>query len=326
MICPYDIIGYVQERFQDLSYANSEQEIRINSIFTDDTKKKLYINVETGLWICFKTGNKGNFVTFVAENEQIPYKKAELFLAEKYVGTTLLFKHKIESEETTDLTHFYDHVCKIPYEVEYDDDDIVKNCWAYLFRRNLLDHTNRHIFYAGISGPFEGRVIIPFFAGDNERKLLYYQARALDPAVKPRYLNCKTTKKSAILYPYNTLDNYVVICEGPIDAISLQQQGINATAIMGSSISEPQLRALKMFNGSLIAGFDNDEAGRKSLLTMERMRKKMNMPPVEYVFPPNPFKDWNEAHCKNFDLRSYVLTTRKRLTELDVISMSISEL
>ena len=324
MIAPYDIIGYLQGRFQDLATANSDQEIRINSIFTEDDKKKLYINTETGLWICFKSGEKGNFVSLVSILEQCSYRQAEALLADKYAGTTLLARRIINETSSTDLDDFYKNVTVIPYDIPDNAGDIVKKCWAYLFKRRLLTPKATEKFYAGIDGPLLNRLVIPFYA--NQSTLLYYQARALDPDVKPRYLNCKTNKKSAILYPYNTLDNYVVVCEGPLDAISLQLQHVNATAIMGSSISEEQLRALKMFNHNIIAGFDNDEAGRKSLLTLDRLRKKMNMPPIEFVMPQSPCKDWNEMHCRNVNLKDYISAQRRRFTDLDALSMSISKL
>lgn len=331
MIAPYDIIGYLQGRFQDLATANSDQEIRINSIFAEDHKKKLYINTETGLWICFKSGEKGNFVSLVSKLENCTYREAEALLANNYAGTTLLAKKIVDEVESTDLKDFYNHVKPIPYEIDHSDDEYVKKCWLHLFKRKLLSSSGYYEFYAGVSGPLENRLVIPFHAAPlpgiwRTPTLLYYQARALDPDMKPRYLNCKTNKKSAILYPYETSENYVVVCEGPLDAISLKRHGVNATAIMGSSISEEQLRALKMFDRTIIAGFDNDEAGRKSLLTMDRLRKKLNMPAIEFVTPGYSYKDWNDMLCDGQPLDYYVRCNRRRFTDLDALSMSISKL
>jgi DNA primase len=148
--------------------------------------------------------------------------------------------------------------------------------------------------------------------------------------MKPKYYCAKegqsVFKGSHILYPFDTGMDYVVVCEGPFDARSLQIQGINATCTTGMSVSETQLDALRMFRGKLIFGYDNDKAGEAGLKKADNMRKKKLMPALWYCPPPKPFKDWNEAHQKDFDLKSYVLSTAKPYTVENYILSALSTL
>ena len=137
--------------------------------------------------------------------------------------------------------------------------------------------------------------------------MFYFQARALDWET-PKYLNPLGTyvKPSNILYPFREEEDYVVVCEGPLDAISLQLQGVNATCTMGSKISEVQAQILSEFGGKILMGYDNDEAGKRGFEKFDLLRK-INMMADFYICPPpSPYKDWNEAHQGKEDLEEWV--------------------
>ena len=82
MFVPASIIKtYLSEHFPDSQQAG--REFRINSIFTDDTKQKLYVNLDTGLWTDFKSGEKGNLIHLVSHIENVPYISAQNFMKRK---------------------------------------------------------------------------------------------------------------------------------------------------------------------------------------------------------------------------------------------------
>ena len=114
-------------------------------------------------------------------------------------------------------------------------------------------------------------------------------------------------KPSDILYPYDEGEDYLVVCEGPLDALSLQRKGINATATIGSSISPRQAEILSTFKGKVILGYDNDEAGQRGIDKFDRTRKEMRMASFEICPPPSGYKDWNEAHMAGEDLFSWIM-------------------
>ena len=103
----------------------------------------------------------------------------------------------------------------------------------------------------------------------------------------------------------------MLLCEGPLDALSLQLAGVNATATMGSSPSKVQLETIKDMGCDIVVAYDNDDAGKRGIEKLERMRKELMMAPIKICPPPKIYKDWNEAWEKNFDLKSYVEKTIK---------------
>ena len=97
-----------------------------------------------------------------------------------------------------------------------------------------------------------------------------------------------------------------MICEGPLDAISLQIEGVNATCTMGCSVSDYQVEALKEFDGKIIIGYDNDEAGKRGVSKFDYLRRIKRMADLHICHPPSEVKDWNEAHIKGENLKCYV--------------------
>lgn len=115
-------------------------------------------------------------------------------------------------------------------------------------------------------------------------------------------MNFKGMKSSTILYPFNYESKEpLYICEGAIDAMSLQLLGYNATTTISCHVSRQQLAQLKYYQGPIVVAYDNDRAGRDGLRTFEMLRRKMRMPAISYVFPPPAYKDWNEAFVKDPD-------------------------
>ena len=261
------------------------------------------INLDSGLWQCFKSGNKGNFIQLYAFLQDITYNKAE---------ADLLFKGL---ENPPALPAVPEQKVVAPYstkklglvEVTLDDYDtsrpLVQKAWAFLYERGLFNlETQDSCFYVS---ELNGRLIIPFKDEDDE--FYYYQARALNGET-PKYLNPSDNwpKPSHILYPYDEDADHLVICEGPLDAISLQNQGVNATCTMGCSVSEYQIEQLEEFRGKLIIGYDNDEAGKRGVNRFDYLRRIKRMADIYICHPPSEVKDWNEAHMQGTKLQEFV--------------------
>jgi len=90
---------------------------------------------------------------------------------------------------------------------------------------------------------------------------------------------------------------------------------------MGSSISPTQAEMLSTFKGTIIMGYDNDEAGQRGVDKFDRLRKERRMEPFEVCFPPSGHKDWNSAHIANFDLDSHI-TRNSKLYDFEYIMKS----
>ena len=309
------------EKFtEDSKISSSGDELIVPSLFTpDDYKRHMSINMDTGLWQCFKTGNKGNFVQLYAFLEGTTYNQAEANILFKELHGDFDNNHYFEKnleKETTSPTRAKTelHLSKITVHDYESPIRIIQNAWTFLYERKLFDlEDKKHldpIFYISKQGQYRGRLIIPF---ETDSEIFYFQARTLGDET-PKYLNPTGDwpKPSSVLFPYDTEAEILVICEGPLDAISLQLQGVNATCTLGCSISETQVNELKEFEGKIIVGYDNDVAGNRGVNRFDYLRRLKRMADLHICHPPLEVKDWNEAHVKGWNLHSYVdLHTKK---------------
>lgn len=318
MISPSFIRAYLTEKFKDnYKFSSDDSELIVPSIFTsDDWKRHMSINLDSGLWQCFKSGNKGNFIQIYAYLEDIPYNRAEAdILFKEFDGQiesfTQLPSHK--KEKTEDCSSLIEalHLRKVTVHDYETEDSLVQKAWTFLYERNLFNlETEDSTYYVSTEGRYFGRLIIPF---EEDENFYYFQARTLSDE-SPKYLNPQDDwpRPSHVLYPFDEDADHLVVCEGPFDAISLQIQGVNATCTMGSSVSEHQVELLKDFGGKVIIGYDNDSAGERGINKFNYLRKVKRMTDLYICHPPLEVKDWNEAHTKGWDLKNYVDTHTKK--------------
>ena len=249
------------------------------------------------MWQDFKSKESGTFAHLVAHVEGISYQEAYKYLGRKlFESPEALFDVSTVAQKTV-------NVGESKIEEEF------KNFKRLNLTEGLLsDSLNMRIasktvisrglqnfpFYIGVSGKYSNRLIIPY---KHNNEMIYFQGRRLS-SFGMKYLNPgKNThgvKSSEILFPFNESMNYVVVTEGPLDAITLQLNGVNATCIQGSMLSYTQARNLR--GRKVILSFDNDEAGRDGAKKAYNMLKRLNVSHVCQVQPPSRFKDWNDFH------------------------------
>ena len=312
MLNPQFIKDYVAQKLQcDSRISSNNRELMIPSIFVEgDYKRHMSINLDTGLWQCFKTGNKGNFIKFYALVEGVSYRTAESKLLfqglEEGMWDIWEEKRKV-APPAPNKTYQLSTEGFIPVNIDShgDSNPLVVTAWTFLMDRNLLNLKIQEEapYYVATQGKYRGRLIIPF--KDYDGDIFFFQARSLSEGTTPKYLNPSVEdglKSSNILYPFDFEQDLLCICEGPSDAISLNLNGLNATCTIGSTISNVQMQALREFEGKIILAYDNDEAGTRGIEKFERLRKKYMMPAFSICTPPFKYKDWNEAHIGKEDL------------------------
>ena len=273
----------------------------------DDWKRHMSVNVETGLWQCFKSGKNGNFISLYAESEGITYLKAQTDLIIKnfsFLGIDPPVKKEVPKRNAE-----IDPASLVAINIEsaYEEDPKVQQAWSFLFGRKLFNEevAEEEPFYLCTEGRFANRLIIPF---RKEGKVYYFQARSLF-GEEPKYLNPASegaVRSSDVLYPFDESQDSVLVCEGPLDAVALQRQGVNATCTIGSTCSKTQAEILAGFGGQIILGYDNDEAGQKGMERFDRLRKELRMTGFAVCPPPSGYKDWNDAHIEGEDLKSWI--------------------
>jgi len=290
-------------------------ELIIPSIFIeDDYKRHMSINLESGLWRCFKTYNKGNFVKLYAQLEGITYKQAyEKFLFESFLQEP---QKPVQDEIITTLpdTGSFE---KVDLGRVYDDYTMALAA-EFILDRNL----DKSDFYVAKEGIYKDRLIIPFFNG--EGKMFYFQARGLRPQSWPKYLNCKNLKMSQILYPfdYDSFD-YLFVTEGVFDCLSLKACGFNATTTLSCHVSKEQMNQLKLYRGPIICAYDSDKAGQEGAAQFLDQAQKAKIGELG-ISVPEGGKDWNELYIRlgTEGLRKIALSIQP-LDDLTIVINSI---
>ena len=132
---------------------------------------------------------------------------------------------------------------------------------------------------------FSNRLIIPFLF---ENKIVGYTARTISSDANPKYLSEQQPG-----YVFN-LDNqrnnreFVIVAEGPFDAIS-----IDGCALLGAEIKDSQNWLLKQLNKEIILVPDRDKAGKQTLEQAIDLGWTVSMPDW-----PDGVKDLNDAVIK----------------------------
>lgn len=320
-LSPHYIRDYLLEKFKGSGkIVSGGRELTVPSIFRgSDYKRSLSINLETGLWQAFKDEKTGNFYQLVAELDGLSYKEAErkvlfdLLLRADKLKTKKYTELKTKLKEELNIGSYFEKFIPISINSYKEDNELILQAYKFIWSRKLfnLNESEFHTqFYVCDNGIFKDRLIIPFIKNNEP---FYFQGRSLFPEVYPKYKNPEELKANQVLYPFDFNADYVVVCEGPLDTLSLKIHNINATCIMGSHISETQILTLREFQrkkGKIIMGYDADSAGRSALAQSEAMRLSKMMESIYTVSPPK--KDWNEAHIQNINLNDYVLNNTKK--------------
>lgn len=130
------------------------------------------------------------------------------------------------------------------------------------------------------------RLVIPFQYGT---ETVGYTARAIDPAVEPRYVSSKRPDflfNSAVLRKPRR--RYAILLEGVFDALAL-----DGVALLGSTVTPRQAAWLKASGQQVIVMPDRDEAGDKLIDAALRHGWSVAFPHVKGM------KSWWDADVKD---------------------------
>ena len=158
------------------------------------------------------------------------------------------------------------------YSDKYSDD-----LYKYMKAKGYSDELLRDsgLFNAderrGMYDKFWNRVIFPIM--DVNNRVIGFGGRVMGDG-KPKYLNSPETKifdKSRNLYGLNvartTRKNYLILCEGYMDVISMHQAGFtNAVASLGTALTSGHASLLKRYTEEVLLLYDSDEAGIRAAL------------------------------------------------------------
>ena len=294
------------------------QEFTTNSIFVHDEKLHMSINMETGLWQDFKSHENGNFPQLIAAVEDIPYDQALKFLRSKLFDTPeVLFEvssinTKLQNPERKNTVKDIFKSFKKFDSRRINEDNLTER----LARKFVIERKLQKVdLYVCKNGRYANRIIIPYMYDDGP---FYFQARNLS-VLGVKYLNPSRevtgVKSSEILFPFRDDADYVFMTEGPLDAISLQLNGVNATCTQGSNLSRAQAEQIK--DKQIIFAYDNDEAGAAGVAQARKMMLSKNKNHFAVAQLPPKIKDWNELHVLCRDSKEFVGILKTGIKEAD---------
>lgn len=136
----------------------------------------------------------------------------------------------------------------------------------------------------GVYDKFRQRVIFPII--DRCGNVVAFGGRALDKEAKAKYINSDETPlfhKRMNLFSLNfaqkTKKRYLILCEGYMDVISLNQAGFeNAIATLGTSMTIQQAEIMKHYAEEIIISYDSDEAGQNAAKKAIGLLNEVDLP------------------------------------------------
>ena len=303
----YDrFLEWAESRFDHVVVSGAE--VKLNSVFCDDRKHHLWCNpsggkkaCETGVYHCWKSGQKGSLVSLVMLVDKCSYEEALRSLDIAPSGGLAELERRVDEMfsskgvEDKQATPEVDGL-SVPSDCYYFDDLPSSNRTRSLAESYLKSRcipTDGLMVCTG--GRYKNRILIPY--KDRSGRLIYYNGRLLgDSDSGLRYLGPPKELgigKGDVLYSrsWPSRGDKVYITEGEFDSMSLDLCGFKSVALGGKSITPQQV---KMIAGCVpVLSLDADDAGGEAMPRMAASLSKAGFDKIRYVRPSREYKDWN---------------------------------
>jgi len=294
------------------------------SPFTSEKTPSFYVDNNARTWYCFSSGKGGGVLDYIAEIEGLDRSGAVEFLKE-YLGiensekddqstdfkirNLMLISHRFflkQSEKAIDYLEkrgFSRDDAELivnSYEIGFCENNNIQN---YLRSSGVEEDTmvRSGIFYEEGTCRYINRITMPI---KNEYgKIISFTGRDVTGEAKSKYMHGKGSsifKKSNIVWNLSNVrkmiseQDRVVVCEGQMDAIAVTEAGIPAVSILGSKISEAQLKSIAKITNNIYMLFDSDKAGEEGLLQSFKMISDLELESVFYSVTLPSGKDPDE--------------------------------
>ena len=252
------------------SYTIYGEEYLCNCIFCGDVKNNLQINFIKGLFHCWSCDQGGSL----------------FYLIYKITG--------LNRNDANKLFHLDEP--NIERNIQLTLDIMLGNSKKYNYKKFLVKERfdkwkkSRKIFRKLVSELNLGydsltqRLVIPL---THDKKCVGFCRRALLSYQKPKYLNTKNFSKNKFIFGYDSIQiqkEYILITEGPLDAINMRQLDFNSIALMGSTISDYNLNRIVSDFDKVCLMLDNDKAGKEAQrgIANRFLRTGVNVFNIEY--------------------------------------------
>ena len=345
--------------------------------FHQDHSPSMSVSKERQLFKCFSCGAGGNVCKFVSDYENISYIEAVSKVGskvginlniektskvnEKYKSlyeimdlTNLFFENNIQTDNGSEARNYLhqrglsdNDIKEFNLGLSLNDNNLAK----FLEKKKMsleqalsLGLVNqKNLEYADV---FKNRILFPIH--DLEGHVVGFTGRIYKDNNGPKYLNSRETplfRKGQILFNYHRAKKYiqlqkeVILVEGNMDAIRMYINDFkNTLALMGTSLTEEQVRILKNLRSKVILMLDNDEAGLtatyavgeeliKSGIEVFVIRLSGKKDPDEYIlsFGAEAMKENIERPLSFLEFKLNYLKQDRNLNDASELSLYIKE-
>lgn len=290
--------------------------------FHEDRTPSFSVSPHNQKWFCFGCGVGGDVFKFVQLIEHLSFKKAFGLLKNQNTPTTSIqsfgppkkyLAKTLTADERQLLTqvaeHYHGTLLKENRALDYlagrhiSLSMIQRHRLGYAQPGDLLRYfpnkvertrlTALHLLNENGREYFRHRIMIPEWRDD---EAIYLVGRATRSTQLAKYLGMLDLAKPLYGATQIMAHDPVILCEGPLDRLTLDEWGYAAVAILGSHLKSNQVAELANAQRVLIA-MDSDAAGRQAAarIAAQLGSRACIVPPL-----PNGVKDVNElAACED---------------------------
>lgn len=273
--------------------------------FHSEKTPSCHIYSDTQSFYCFGCGAGGDVITFIRLIENLDYMESVRFLAQR-AGIPMPEDSRDQTGELKQrLLEINREAARFYRDVLISEKGIEGR--QYLAERQLTENTVRkyglgyapeswdslknHMMSKGYGeqelltaallsrsqkgntyDKFRHRVMFPII--DRRGNIIAFGGRALEADAQAKYLNSDETpvfhKRSGLFslnFAKNSKESFLILCEGYMDVISLNQAGFdNAVATLGTAITPEQARLMRQYCEQVVISYDSDGAGQKATM------------------------------------------------------------
>ena len=290
--------------------------------FHGDQRPSARMNIHTTAFICYGCGWRGNAISFLSKHKEISKSKAKRVLEERYGGGLTAPIEDLTAEVEAIMADDEPEVPRrVPaaewlkaFNIDWKDLSAPYPPYEYMKSRGF-DASYLEAWELGFD-PYTDRITIPI--RDVYGNLIGFKGRKInedDPY--PKYMILGDSRgtnrfgfdpyhKSEIVFGLDKFrekhDEYpapsVVIVEGELNVIAMDQKGFDAVGVAGSEFSQTQCELINKYCDSVIVYFDNDPAGWKGtrkviemISSLVEVRAVLNAPGDAAELSPDKIKD-----------------------------------
>jgi hypothetical protein len=228
----------------------------------DAEHRSLVVNSETGAWTCHRCGAHGYL-----KNDHAPEIQAVA---------------QVSSPNAKDWKKYVIGVKDFPFSVAE----------IYLMSRGIPSSISRQSWIKFHPAWYGSGPAVLFVVCDASKAVVAVHGRYLRPDASPRMKSAGPVSQGVFQTPDALSNPVLIICEAPIDALSLAVCGLPAIATCGAGNIPDWLPDLAKTKKKVLIAFDHDEGGNKGANKLSTALKSVGVHP--YRLYPKTGEDWND--------------------------------